>query len=119
MNKRSGNTITVCALSDLPPGEAIRVDTDPPIAVFRTEAGELFALDDTCSHQQASLSDGWIEDCKVECPLHSSCFDLRTGHPDVGPARKPVRSHEVWVEEGMVLVRESEAEPNLPPMGHR
>ena len=39
--------ITACALSDLPPGEAIRLDTDPPIAVFHTEEGQLFALDDT------------------------------------------------------------------------
>jgi 3-phenylpropionate/trans-cinnamate dioxygenase ferredoxin component len=111
--------ITACSLSDLPPGEAIRLDTDPPIAVFHTEEGQLFALDDTCSHQQASLSDGWIEDCQVECPLHSSCFDLRTGIPDCGPARKPVRTHKVWVEEGTVLLLESEAEPNLPAMGRR
>jgi hypothetical protein len=39
--------------------------------------------------------------------------------PDCGPARKPVRTHEVWVEEGTVLVLESEAEPNLPAMGRR
>ena len=110
--------IPACQLSELPPGEAIRLDTDPPIAVFHTEEGELFALDDTCSHQQASLADGWIEDCHVECP-HSSRFDLRTGIPDVAPARKPVRTHEVRVEDGTVYVFESDAEPNLPPMGRR
>ena len=111
--------ISVCPLSELPPGEAIRLDTDPPIAVFHTEEGELFALDDTCSHQQASLSDGWIEDCHVECPLHSSRFDLRTGIPDVAPARKPVRAHAVHVQDGTIYVLESDAEPNLPPMGRR
>jgi 3-phenylpropionate/trans-cinnamate dioxygenase ferredoxin subunit len=111
--------ISACPLSALPPGEAIRLETDPPIAVFHTEEGELFALDDTCSHQQASLSDGWIEDCHVECPLHSSRFDLRTGVPDVSPARKPVRTHEVHVQDGTIYVLESDAEPNLPPMGRR
>ena len=59
-------------------GEAVRVDTDPPIAVFN-EDGEFFAIDDTCTHQDASLADGWLEGCAVECPLHASCFDLRTG----------------------------------------
>jgi 3-phenylpropionate/trans-cinnamate dioxygenase ferredoxin component len=111
--------ISACPLSELPPGEAIRVDTDPPIAVFHTEEGELFALDDTCSHQQASLSDGWTEDCHVECPLHASRFDLRSGIPDVAPARKPVRTHEVRVQDGMIYVLESDAAPNLPPMGRR
>jgi 3-phenylpropionate/trans-cinnamate dioxygenase ferredoxin component len=111
--------ISACPLSELPPGEVIRIDTDPPIAVFHTEEGELFALDDTCSHQQASLSDGWTEDCHVECPLHASRFDLRTGIPDVAPARKPVRTHGVRVQDGMIYVLESDAAPNLPPMGRR
>ena len=111
--------IRACPLSALARGEAVRLETDPPIAVFHTEDGQLFALDDTCSHQEASLADGWVEDCQVECPLHSSCFDLRTGLPDCGPARKPVRTHEVWVQDGTVLVLESDAAPNLPPMGRR
>ena len=51
----------VCPLSDLEPGDAIRVETTPPIAVFHTEEGKLYALDDTCTHQDASLADGWLE----------------------------------------------------------
>jgi 3-phenylpropionate/trans-cinnamate dioxygenase ferredoxin component len=64
--------IRVCALADLPRGEALRVDLDPPLAVFHTDDGEVYALDDTCSHQDASLADGWLEGCWVECPLHAS-----------------------------------------------
>jgi nitrite reductase/ring-hydroxylating ferredoxin subunit len=52
-----------CPLSELAPGEALRLNTSPPIAVFHTEEGELFAIDDTCTHQDASLADGWVEDC--------------------------------------------------------
>ncbi|BAS13866.1 3-phenylpropionate/cinnamic acid dioxygenase ferredoxin subunit [Arthrobacter sp. Hiyo8] len=59
---------SACPLSSLAPGDAIRLETSPPIAVFHTEEGELFALDDTCTHQDASLADGWVEDCWVECP---------------------------------------------------
>ena len=104
-----------CPLSELAPGEALRLDTSPPIAVFRTEEGEIFALDDTCTHQDASLADGWVEDCWVECPLHASRFDLRTGAVDAPPAKRPVRSHAIAVIDGDIMVMESTDAPNLPP----
>ncbi|MBP2703047.1 bifunctional 3-phenylpropionate/cinnamic acid dioxygenase ferredoxin subunit [Microbispora sp. RL4-1S] len=107
--------IPACPLSALPRGEAVRLDTDPPIAVFHTEDGELYAVDDTCTHQDASLADGWLEGCEVECPLHASRFDLRTGQVDAPPAKLPVRTHGVVVEDGMVHVVPSELPPNLPP----
>ncbi|MFI6940125.1 bifunctional 3-phenylpropionate/cinnamic acid dioxygenase ferredoxin subunit [Streptomyces sp. NPDC050418] len=95
--------IPVCHVDDLPDGDAVRIDTAPPIAVFHSD-GELFALDDTCTHQDASLSDGWIEDCRVECPLHAASFDLRTGEPTCLPARRPVRTHRVVVIDGVIHV---------------
>ena len=104
-----------CPLSQLSPGEAVRLDTSPPIAVFHTEEGELFAVDDTCTHQDASLADGWVEGCEVECPLHASKFNLRTGVVDAPPAKLPVRVHEVSVVDGIIMVQESEDAPNLPP----
>lgn len=95
--------IPVCRLQDLPEGESARIATNPPIAVFHTEDG-LYAIDDTCTHQDASLSEGWLEGCLVECPLHEASFDLRTGRPTCLPARKPVRTHPVTVEDGTVYV---------------
>ena len=68
----------ICPLADLPRGEARRVDMDPPIAVFHTDDGEVFAVDDTCTHQDASLADGWLEGCEIECPLHAST--IRSPH---------------------------------------
>lgn len=65
--------------------------------MFHTADGELYAIDDTCTHQDASLADGWLEGCEVECPLHSAIFDLRTGEPDGLIARRPVRTHRVLV----------------------
>jgi 3-phenylpropionate/trans-cinnamate dioxygenase ferredoxin subunit len=97
------NRLVAGPLSDLPDGEVIRVACDPPIAVFNV-GGELFAIDDTCSHQNASLSDGWLEGALIECPLHSSMFDLRTGEPTCAPARDPVRVHPVRVEDKMIVV---------------
>ena len=107
--------LLVCPLAALPRGDARRVDVTPPIAVFHTEEGELFALDDTCTHQDASLADGWVEGCEVECPLHASKFDLRTGAVDAPPAKRPVRAHRVVVQDDSIFVELSTAEPNLPP----
>jgi 3-phenylpropionate/trans-cinnamate dioxygenase ferredoxin subunit len=90
-------------------------ETAPPIAVFHTEEGELFAIDDTCTHQDASLTDGWVEGCEVECPLHASKFNLRTGQVDAPPAKLPVRTHEVTVVDGDIMIIESKEAPNLPP----
>lgn len=98
--------IHVGDVADIPVGESVRVQGSVPIAVFNVD-GELFAIDDTCTHQEASLSDGFLEGCAVECPLHAACFDLRTGRPDGPPAKKPVRTHQVTVSEGVVWVQES------------
>ncbi|MEQ3553015.1 bifunctional 3-phenylpropionate/cinnamic acid dioxygenase ferredoxin subunit [Pseudonocardia nematodicida] len=98
--------IFVGELSDIPVGESVRVQGEVAIAVFNAD-GELFAIDDTCTHQDASLSDGWLEGCAVECPLHAACFDLRTGAPSGPPAKTPVRTHEVVIDDGLVYVRES------------
>jgi 3-phenylpropionate/trans-cinnamate dioxygenase ferredoxin component len=96
--------IKVCAVADLPEGEAVRVELEVPIAVFNV-AGEYFAIDDTCTHQDASLADGFLEDdCTVECPLHASCFDLRTGRPSGPPAKDAVRTHTVVIEDEFVFV---------------
>lgn len=98
--------IYVGELADIPDGESVRVEGTVAIAVFHVE-GELFAIDDTCTHQDASLSDGFLEGCAVECPLHAACFDLRTGRPDGPPAKKPVRTHAVTVADGHVWVQET------------
>ena len=96
--------IPVCPTSALPPGEATRVDGEEPIAVFNVD-GDFYAIDDTCTHQDASLADGWIDGCAVECPLHASCFDLRTGKASGPPAKTPVRTHRVVVQDGMIYVQ--------------
>jgi nitrite reductase/ring-hydroxylating ferredoxin subunit len=95
-------------MGDIPAGEAVRVDVDPPIAVFNVD-DELYAIDDTCTHQDASLADGWLEGCTVECPLHESCFDVRTGEVTGPPAKRGVRTHRVEVVDGVVFVQPAPA----------
>lgn len=97
-------TISVCAAADLAPGDVRVVQADVPVAVFRTDSGDLFAIDDTCTHQRGSLAEGFVEGDTVECPLHAACFDLRTGRPSGPPATEPVRTHAVRVVDGQVWV---------------
>lgn len=104
--------ISVCRIEDLPPGESMRVTegVPTPIALFNAD-GTVYAVDDTCTHQDASLAEGWLEGCFVECPLHASFFDLRTGRPTCPPARYAVRTHKVSIEDNHVLLHVSIGEP--------
>ena len=115
LSRRRLELLEVGPLTAIPAGEGLRVDASPPIAVFHTDDGAVYAIDDTCTHQDASLADGWLEGCLVECPLHASCFDLRTGAVDQPPAKRPVRTHRVEVVDGVIFVELSTDAPNLPP----
>ncbi|MEE8601419.1 non-heme iron oxygenase ferredoxin subunit [Euzebya tangerina] len=68
------------------------------ICLARTEAGEVFAVDDTCTHEDEPLSEGWVEGDCIECPAHNSTFDLRTGEALMLPAVDPVRTYPVTVD---------------------
>jgi 3-phenylpropionate/trans-cinnamate dioxygenase ferredoxin component len=93
-----------CSLSDLPDEGAIGVEIDgEPVAVVRAQ-GEVYALRDVCSHAEVALSEGEVYDHTVECWLHGSCFDLRTGRPTALPATVPVPVYPVKIEGDDVLV---------------
>jgi 3-phenylpropionate/trans-cinnamate dioxygenase ferredoxin component len=100
----SGQFQRACALSDLPADGALGVEVSgEPVCLVRT-GGEVFALRDVCSHEEVPLSEGEIYDHTVECWLHGSCFDLRTGKPTGPPATKPVATYEVKIDGDDVLV---------------
>jgi len=89
-----------CAASDVPVDEALPVTLgdDVEIAVAR-HGDEFYAVEDLCSHAQVSLSEGEVADCSVECWLHGSRFDLRTGKPSGRPATEPIATFPVEVRE--------------------
>ncbi|MFT4045661.1 MAG: anthranilate 1,2-dioxygenase ferredoxin subunit AndAb [Solimonas sp.] len=70
-----------------------------PVAIFRV-GHELFALHDLCTHGAARLSDGFVDNGCVECPLHQGLFDLRSGAVRSAPLTVPVRSYAVRVTDG-------------------
>ena len=79
-----------CPLAAVPEGTAVRVDVGTePVCVVHT-GGEVFAIRDVCSHADIPLSEGELEGTTVECWLHGSRFDLRTGEPLGLPATEPV-----------------------------
>ena len=104
----------VCALSEVPGNASLRVElADVEVAVVRFE-GEVYALEDRCSHADVPLTDGDVEQFDgaptIECFLHGSCFDLRTGEPTNLPATEPVPVYPVRVEgEDVYVDTESDA----------
>jgi 3-phenylpropionate/trans-cinnamate dioxygenase ferredoxin subunit len=82
-----------CPLAEVPVGGVRRVEVDgAAIAVVNTVDG-VFAIEDRCSHGEVALSDGEVDGCTIECWLHGSVFDLRTGAPLCPPATAPVATY--------------------------
>ncbi|MFC5999452.1 non-heme iron oxygenase ferredoxin subunit [Quadrisphaera sp. GCM10027208] len=100
----------VCSVTDVPADtNVLRVEVPGPagtvpVAVVRDEHGDLHAVSDICSHQDVSLSEGEVDDCTIECWLHGSRFDLRTGRPTALPATRPIPVYRLTVEGEDVLV---------------
>jgi 3-phenylpropionate/trans-cinnamate dioxygenase ferredoxin subunit len=97
--------LKACKTDDLKPGAALRLNTSPPLAVFRLDDG-FYATEDTCSHAQSSLAAGEVDldDCTVECPYHASQFEIKTGRVLSLPATKPIKTFPVKVVGDEVFV---------------
>ena len=98
-------SVTLCRIEDVEEGSALRVEPEglPPLAVFNLD-GEFFVMDDTCSHGEASLCDGEIEDGQIDCPWHHARFCIRTGKALTFPAVVPQKTYAVSVEAGEVRI---------------
>ncbi len=95
--------IDICPLEELPPGAHRLIEwEDLEIGIFNC-AGELFAIEDRCSHDDGVLLEGELdqERCAVECPRHGSWFDLRSGKALNLPAYQSVDTFPVLVEDGV------------------
>ncbi|MDJ0322752.1 non-heme iron oxygenase ferredoxin subunit [Cryobacterium sp. PH31-AA6] len=95
----------ICAFDELEANEAVKVEIDGvPIVVVRDAAGDVFAIGDTCTHGDISLSEGFVEDDTVECWAHGSKFSLKTGKPLNLPAYEPVPVFKVELIDGDVYI---------------
>ncbi|MCI2958561.1 non-heme iron oxygenase ferredoxin subunit [Agromyces atrinae] len=97
--------VRVLAVDDLLPNQAIKVDVDGvAIAVVKDDAGDIFAIGDTCTHGDISLAEGFVEDDTLECWAHGSKFSLKTGKPLTLPAYEPVPVYRVDIIDGGVWI---------------
>lgn len=98
--------VRLCSVSDVEPGAVRRFDVDGArVAVVRI-GDDWYAIGDTCSHQDYSLSEGevWEEERELECPKHGSTFSLETGEPRALPATRPVPVYSIRIEGDDVMV---------------
>jgi 3-phenylpropionate/trans-cinnamate dioxygenase ferredoxin subunit len=92
------------SLATLAEGKPVRIEKNGESICVARIGDEVFAINDTCSHSDASLSEGEISDFKIECWLHGAEFDLRTGQALTPPAVSPVKTYQVSVDGDSVTV---------------
>lgn len=96
--------VKVASVDQIAPGAALRVEVgDEPVAIFNLD-GEFYAIGDTCTHEEASLSEGDVFGEVVECPLHGAEFDIKTGAARSLPAVTPVSTYPVKIQGDSVFV---------------
>ena len=94
----------VCAISDVAPESAIAVEVGRDDVAIVHSGGTFYAIADQCSHAAIPLSEGDVSDGEIECYLHGSRFDLRTGRPLGLPATQPVAVYACRVDDDTVVV---------------
>ena len=111
MTEGTKEQIDVCPADELPAGEMklVAAADGAKIGVFNC-GGELYAIEDRCSHDDGPLAEGDfdVETCTVECPRHGSLFDLTTGKPKTLPAYQPVRTFPVTIDDDKVKLEISD-----------
>lgn len=96
--------VQVARLEDIPERSPLAVFVGPwAIALYRV-GDQVYATDDTCSHQGASLSEGWYEGFTVTCPAHGGQFDIRTGQAVRMPAVSPIATWPTSVRNAVVFI---------------
>jgi len=96
--------VRVAALADVEPGQLLAVEVDGVKIALANVEGEIYAIQDNCTHRDYPLSDGELLDTQVECSWHGARFDLKTGRALSLPAIKPAKTYEVKVEDGEIYL---------------
>ncbi|HEX6938645.1 MAG TPA: non-heme iron oxygenase ferredoxin subunit [Longimicrobiales bacterium] len=104
MSAVAGGYVRVASLADVAPGKLLGVEVNGVRVCLANVDGEIYAFQDNCTHRDFPLSAGELEGCVVECAWHGAKFDVRTGRALALPAIKPVRTYDVKIEGGDILV---------------
>ncbi len=104
--------VEVADLSDVPPETPVRVEVDgTPICLVNVD-GTVHAVHDICTHAMASLSGGWVDEDRLECPRHGAPFSVITGQALTPPATAPLPVFGVAVRDGRILVDPTPSHPH-------
>jgi 3-phenylpropionate/trans-cinnamate dioxygenase ferredoxin subunit len=97
--------VKVASSSEIPPGMMKSYQVEGKDILIANVNGTYYSIDNRCTHIGGPLARGKLEGYVVQCPLHGSQFDVRTGSVIRSPARTPEPRHEVKVEGSEVLVK--------------
>ena len=107
--------VKICGTDEIAAGSAVSATIDGrQIAIVHGQDGEFYAIHDECSHAAIPLSEGEVEGCTLECWLHGSRFDLRTGEPSGLPAIEPVAVFPVEIRDGDIYVSSTPSNGVMP-----
>ena len=97
-------TVDVASVDEIPEGKVKMVTVDSLRIALCNYAGNIYAIDDVCTHDGGSLDQGELEGNEIECPRHGARFDVTTGQVKALPAVRPVRTYPVHVSDGRIFV---------------
>jgi 3-phenylpropionate/trans-cinnamate dioxygenase ferredoxin subunit len=103
--------VVAAQVSEVPVGTVKSVQVGGKLLLICHTASGFYAVDDTCTHDDGPLGEGWLEGDAIECPRHGAKFDVKTGKVLCLPAAVPINSYPVRVEGDEVHVNVSEAVP--------
>ncbi|SFB38278.1 naphthalene 1,2-dioxygenase system ferredoxin subunit [Collimonas sp. OK607] len=98
------NWIDVTARETVAEDDVVGIDVNGKDLALYSVSGEVFATDNICTHGHARLSDGFLDGCEIECPLHQGKFDIRNGKALCEPVNEDIRSYPVKIQDGRVFV---------------
>ncbi|HEC24137.1 MAG TPA: non-heme iron oxygenase ferredoxin subunit [Chloroflexi bacterium] len=104
------NFVKVAETSELPPGERMIVEVDGLFIALFNVNGEIYAIEDICTHDDGPLAEGELYGYEIECPRHGARFDIRDGRVLRFPAVTPITSFEVRVEGEDILINVEDVE---------
>jgi len=101
--------ITVATIAEIDDGSTHLVEVDERLVILSRMGDDFYCIDDICTHDGGTLSDGPHEGCEIACPRHGAKFDLRNGKALSMPATQDTASHHVKVEDGSIMIRLNES----------
>jgi len=106
MNIAAQSWLDACGMDEIDAEDVTRFDHNgKTFAIYRSPDDRFFATDGLCTHEAVHLADGLVMDHIIECPKHNGRFDYRSGEAKGAPVCKNLRTYEVKVENGRVLLR--------------